>query len=111
MRGATALLLGSLPFSALAQTSDSEQLSAYRACARAHAFEAQAAGVRTPDGAVAYFGKVCLPAPGLLLGSRAGSNEKLEALVPRMLRHSERNGLLSAKALVRDKYSSAARSF
>jgi hypothetical protein len=75
-----------LPISALAQTSADEQLSAYRACARAHALKAQAAGARTPDEAVAYFGKVCLPTLGLSLGSNDVSKNKLEPLAPGILR-------------------------
>jgi hypothetical protein len=75
-----------LPISALAQTSADEQLSAYRACARAHAPEAQAAGARTPDEGVAYFGKVCLPTLGLSLGSNDISKGKPEPLAPGILR-------------------------
>jgi hypothetical protein len=75
-----------LPISVLAQTSADEQLSTYRACARTHAPEAQAAGARTPDEAVAYFGKVCLPTFGLSLGSNDASKDKPEPLAPGILR-------------------------
>jgi hypothetical protein len=71
-----------LPISALAQTSADEQLSAYRACARAHASEAHAAGARTSDEAIAYFGNVCLPTLGLSLGSNDVSKDKPEPLRP-----------------------------
>jgi hypothetical protein len=88
MSCATTVLLAMLvlPISALAQTSADEQLSAYRACARAHAPEAQAAGARTHDEAVAYFGKVCLPTLGLSLGSNDVSKDKPEPLRPAILR-------------------------
>ena len=86
MRVATTLLIAILPISALAQTSGNEQLNTHRACARAHASEAQAAGVLTADEAVAYIGKVCLPALGLSLGSNDASKEKPEAFAPGILR-------------------------
>ena len=75
-----------LPIWALAQTSADEQLGAYRACARAHAPEAQAAGARTLDEAVAYFGKVCLPTLQLSYGSNDVSKNQPEPLAPGILR-------------------------
>lgn len=69
------VLLATLSWSVSAETVTQKQnldeyISNLRACAQAHAPEAQAAGVRTPDEAAKYFSKVCIPVLGLfLLGS------------------------------------------
>jgi len=62
MRTVLVLLL-MLPYSATAQTPQAERpfVSDFRACVRAHAAAAQAAGVRTEDEAADYFSKECAP--------------------------------------------------
>jgi hypothetical protein len=75
MRTVIVMLLATVPWSLSAQTAAQKQnldeyISNLRACAQAHASEAQAAGVRTPDEAANYFVKVCIssiPVLGLFL--------------------------------------------
>ena len=98
MRTAIAPLLAILLWPVLAQTAQNENLneeiSKLRACARAHAPEAQAAGVRTPDEAANFFIKVCVPVVGLILmGSDVDQKKRLDddlkevgALPPGMIR-------------------------
>jgi hypothetical protein len=83
VRTAIALLLATLLWPVSAQTAEKENLNEFifklRACARAHAPEAQAAGVRRPDEAANYFAKVCIPVLGLfLLGSDDDQKKKLD---------------------------------
>jgi hypothetical protein len=69
------MALAIVPWSVSAQTAAQKQnldeyISNLRACAQAHASEARAAGVRTPDEAASYFVKVCIsaiPVLGLFL--------------------------------------------
>ena len=82
------MLLATAPWSLSAQTATQKQnldeyISNLRACARAHAPEAQAAGVRTQDEEVKYFSKACIPVLGLfLMGSdidhQKGSADELK---------------------------------
>jgi hypothetical protein len=69
------VLLPMLPFSVFAQTPQAEKpyASQFRACVRAHAADAQAAGVRTEDDAKNYSIKVCAPLFGMFLGSNDAS--------------------------------------
>jgi hypothetical protein len=72
LRTAIVMLLATVPWSASAQTATQKQnldeyISNLRACAQAHAPEAQAAGVRTSDEAAKYFAKKCIPVLGLFL--------------------------------------------
>jgi type II secretory pathway pseudopilin PulG len=72
---AIVMALALVPWSVSAQTAAQKQnldeyISNLRTCAQAHASEAQATGVRTPDEAAKYFSKACIPVLGLyLLGS------------------------------------------
>jgi hypothetical protein len=56
-----------------------EYIANLRACARAHAPEAQAAGVRTQDEAIKYFSKVCIPVLGLFLTGSDADHRKSSA--------------------------------
>jgi hypothetical protein len=75
LKAAIAMALAIVPWSVSAQTAAQKQnldeyISNLRTCAQAHASEAQAAGVRTPDEAAKYFAKVCIsaiPVLGLFL--------------------------------------------
>jgi hypothetical protein len=83
LRTAIALLLATLLWPVSAQTAQNENLNQYisklRACARAHAPEAQAAGVRTPNEAANYFFKVCVLVVGLILmGSDVDQKKRLD---------------------------------
>jgi hypothetical protein len=83
LRTAIALLLATLLWPVSAQTAQNvnlnEFISKLRACAQAHAPEAQAAGVRTPDEASNYFVKVCVPVLGLfLMGSEVDQKKRLD---------------------------------
>ena len=71
MRTAILLFLLALPLSVTAQTPQGENayVSDFRACVRAHAADAQAAGVRTEDEAADYAVKMCAPLFGVFLGS------------------------------------------
>ena len=72
LRTAILLFLLALPLSVTAQTSQAEKpyISDFRACVRAHAADAQAAGVRTSGEAEDYFEKQCVPPLfSLFLGS------------------------------------------
>jgi len=65
LRTAVTLLLATLPWSVSAQTAHNEKLrqvvSNLRACVRAYAPTAQAAGVQTTSDAVNFFIKTCSP--------------------------------------------------
>ena len=83
MRTAITLLLAIVLWPVSAQTAQNENLneeiSKLRACARAHAPEAQAPGVRTPDEAANYFFKACIPVLGLfLMGSDLDQKKRLD---------------------------------
>jgi hypothetical protein len=71
LRTAITLLLATLLWPVSAQTAQNvnlnEEISKLRACARARAPEAQAAGVRTSDEAANYFFEACIPVLGLFL--------------------------------------------
>ena len=69
MRAALISLLLMLPSRASAQGDQAEQpsISSLRACVRAHAADAQAAGVRTPGEAENYFIRQCVPLVGMSL--------------------------------------------
>jgi hypothetical protein len=72
LKAAIVTALAIVPWSVCAQTAAQKQnldeyISNLRTCAQAHASEAQAAGVRTPDEAAKYFAKVCIPVLGLFL--------------------------------------------
>jgi hypothetical protein len=75
LKAAIVMALAIVPWSVSAQTAAQKQnldeyISNLRTCAQAHASEAQAAGVRTPDEAAKYFSKVCISVLGLyLMGS------------------------------------------
>lgn len=84
MRTAIVMLLATVPWSLSAQTATQKQnldgyIASLRACARAHAPEAQAAGVRTQDEAVKYFAKVCIPVLGLFLTGSDADHQKSSA--------------------------------
>lgn len=55
------------PASAEADQVEQPSVSSLRACVRAHAADAQAAGVRTPGEAENYFIRQCLPLVGMFL--------------------------------------------
>ena len=72
MKAAIAMALAIVPWSVSAQTAAQKQnldeyIANLRTCAQAHASEARAAGVRTPDEAAKYLSKVCIPVFGLFL--------------------------------------------
>jgi hypothetical protein len=72
LKTAIVMLIAAVPWFVSAQTTTQKQnldeyISSLRDCARAHALEAKAAGVRTPDEAASYFAKVCIPVLGLFL--------------------------------------------
>jgi hypothetical protein len=84
LRTSIVMLLATVAWSVSAQTAArnenlNEEISKLRACARAHAPEAQAAGVRTPNEAANYFFKACIPVLGLILmGSDADQKKRLD---------------------------------
>ena len=92
LRIAIALLLATVPWSVRAQTTQSENLrqfvSELKACVRAHAPAAQAAGVQTTSDAVDFFIKACIPPVRLsdLVSANAASAD-LGAVPPGMFRH------------------------
>jgi hypothetical protein len=102
LRTEIALLLATVLWPVSAQTAQNENLNEYisklRACARVHAPEAQAAGVRTPDEAANYFFKACIPILGLfLMGSDVDQKKRLDddpkevgALTPGIIRNAFR---------------------
>lgn len=88
MRAAVGLLLVMLPFSAAAQTDREEppSVSGLRACVRARAPDALAAGVRTADEVANYFIKVCVPLFGIFLNPNNIQTEEIGPLVPGIYR-------------------------
>jgi hypothetical protein len=72
LKAAVVMALVIVPWSASAQTAAQKQnldeyISNLRTCAKAHASEAWASGVRAPDEAAKYFAKICIPLLGLFL--------------------------------------------
>lgn len=68
MKTALVSLFVMLPLAASAQAEEAS-VSRLRSCIRAHAADAQAAGVRTPGEAENYFIRQCIPLFGLFLNS------------------------------------------